>query len=174
MLLGGAVLAPLAIPLLPPETYIRYTKAIGLQQPAIENAPAGTAAADFRGSVRMGRDGGDGGACLQQLAAGGSRAHRDLRADLWTGGSHRSVRSQVRVAAGHQRASELFSLGTAGLHGREHDRDGRQPGGLWSGCSPACKKSRTCDHPYSMPYQHFDVYYCQGMHPPLAELGRVS
>jgi hypothetical protein len=24
--------------------------------------------------------------------------------------------------------------------------------------------------PYSMPYQHFDVVYCQGLHPPLAEL----
>ena len=34
---GGAVLAPLAIPVLPPETYIRYTKAIGLEQPRIEN-----------------------------------------------------------------------------------------------------------------------------------------
>ena len=41
MLLGGAVLAPLAIPLLPPETYIRYTKAIGLEQPAIENHQLG-------------------------------------------------------------------------------------------------------------------------------------
>jgi hypothetical protein len=26
------------------------------------------------------------------------------------------------------------------------------------------------DHPYSMPYQHFDIFYCQGMHPPLSEL----
>jgi NAD(P)-dependent dehydrogenase (short-subunit alcohol dehydrogenase family) len=26
------------------------------------------------------------------------------------------------------------------------------------------------DHPYSMPYNHFDVFYCRGMHPPLGEL----
>jgi len=26
------------------------------------------------------------------------------------------------------------------------------------------------DHPYSMPYEHFDVFYCQGMKTPLAEL----
>ena len=32
------------------------------------------------------------------------------------------------------------------------------------------KKVGHVDHPYSMPYQHFDVFYCQGMHPPLAEL----
>jgi hypothetical protein len=25
------------------------------------------------------------------------------------------------------------------------------------------------DHPYSMPYQHFDVYVCRGPHRPLAE-----
>ena len=26
------------------------------------------------------------------------------------------------------------------------------------------------DHPYSMPYNHFDVFYCQGIKLPLAEL----
>jgi hypothetical protein len=26
------------------------------------------------------------------------------------------------------------------------------------------------EHPYSMPYNHFDVFYCRGMHPPLGEL----
>jgi hypothetical protein len=36
MAVTGAVLAPLAIPLLPPETYIRYTKALHLALPAIE------------------------------------------------------------------------------------------------------------------------------------------
>jgi hypothetical protein len=32
------------------------------------------------------------------------------------------------------------------------------------------QKVARVEHPYSMPYQHFDVFYCQGMHPPLAEL----
>jgi hypothetical protein len=26
------------------------------------------------------------------------------------------------------------------------------------------------DHPYSMPYNHVDVYWCQGLKQPLAEL----
>jgi hypothetical protein len=26
------------------------------------------------------------------------------------------------------------------------------------------------DYPYSMPYQHFDVFYCRGMRQPLADL----
>ena len=25
------------------------------------------------------------------------------------------------------------------------------------------------DHPYSMPYEHFDMFYCRGMKYPLAE-----
>ena len=26
------------------------------------------------------------------------------------------------------------------------------------------------EHPYSMPYEHFDVYYCRGLRQPLAEI----
>src|SRR5581483_6580016 len=36
LIVTGAMLAPLAIPVLPPETYIRYTKAMHLAPPAIE------------------------------------------------------------------------------------------------------------------------------------------
>ena len=32
------------------------------------------------------------------------------------------------------------------------------------------QKAGHVDHPYSMPYQHFDVFYCRGLHEPLAEL----
>jgi hypothetical protein len=32
------------------------------------------------------------------------------------------------------------------------------------------RKAATVFHPYSMPYQHFDVFYCQGLNPPLAQL----
>jgi len=35
--LFGALIAPTALPILPPETYIRYTRATGLQQPRLEN-----------------------------------------------------------------------------------------------------------------------------------------
>jgi hypothetical protein len=26
------------------------------------------------------------------------------------------------------------------------------------------------EHPYSMPYEHFDVFYCRGLKPSLAEI----
>jgi hypothetical protein len=35
--LVGAVIAPTVVPLLPPETYLRYTRAVGISQPRIEN-----------------------------------------------------------------------------------------------------------------------------------------
>src|SRR5262249_35059983 len=38
---AGAALAPLAIPTLPPEFYIRYVKGLGLEQPRIENHELG-------------------------------------------------------------------------------------------------------------------------------------
>ena len=41
MVLLGALLAPLAIPLLSPETYVRYTTALHLKQPTIENHKLG-------------------------------------------------------------------------------------------------------------------------------------
>jgi len=35
--LFGALIAPTALPVLPPETYLRYTRAIGISQPRLEN-----------------------------------------------------------------------------------------------------------------------------------------
>jgi hypothetical protein len=32
------------------------------------------------------------------------------------------------------------------------------------------RKVAQVSHPYSMPYQHFDVYYCEGMKQPLSKL----
>jgi hypothetical protein len=32
------------------------------------------------------------------------------------------------------------------------------------------EKVARVEHPYSMPYEHFDVYYCRGLRQPLAEL----
>ncbi len=39
---------------------------------------------------------------------------------------NRSVRTVIRTVGGDQRSSELLSVGAAGVHGRKHDRDGRQ------------------------------------------------
>ena len=41
LLLTGALFAPTALPILPPETYLRYTEALGIAQPKIENRGTG-------------------------------------------------------------------------------------------------------------------------------------
>src|SRR5262249_17994960 len=53
--------------------------------------------------------------------------NRDLRPELRTGGSHRLLRTEVRTSESAQRPPELLPVGSARLHGREHDRDGRSP-----------------------------------------------
>ena len=64
MLVTSAIFSPLAIPVLPPETYIRYTKALHLQPPRIETHQSGPAAATLRRPVWLGRDDRHGGARL--------------------------------------------------------------------------------------------------------------
>jgi Dolichyl-phosphate-mannose-protein mannosyltransferase len=169
MLLGGAVLAPLAIPLLPPETYIRYTKAIGLQQPRIEMHKLGPLPQIFADQFGW-----------EEMAATVARVYNNLPPD---------VRARTAIFAqtyGQAGAIDLFGP----KYGLPPAISGHQSYFLWGprgykgesmivmddtqqGLEPlfaSVQKVAHLDHPYSMPYQHFDIFYCQGMHPPLAEL----
>jgi Dolichyl-phosphate-mannose-protein mannosyltransferase len=169
MLLGGAVLAPLAIPLLPPETYIRYTKAIGLQQPRIEMHKLGPLPQIFADQFGW-----------EEMAATVARVYNNLPPD---------VRARTAIFAqtyGQAGAIDLFGP----KYGLPPAISGHQSYFLWGprgytgesmivmddtqqGLEPlfaSVRKVAHVDHPYSMPYQHFDIFYCQGMHPPLAEL----
>lgn len=169
MLLGGAVLAPLAIPLLPPATYIRYTKAIGLQQPAIETHQLGPLPQIFADQFGW-----------EEMAATVARVYNSLPPE---------VRARTAIFAqtyGQAGAIDLFGP----KYGLPPAISGHQSYFLWgprgyTGESMIVLDDRQerlerlftrvqkvghVDHPYSMPYQHFDVFYCQGMHPPLAEL----
>jgi hypothetical protein len=62
LLATAAVLAPLAIPVLPPQTWIRYTKALHLAQPPIETHKLGPLPQVF--ADQSGWDGGHRGARL--------------------------------------------------------------------------------------------------------------
>ncbi|MGA2214839.1 MAG: glycosyltransferase family 39 protein [Bryobacteraceae bacterium] len=168
LLLAGAVLAPLAIPLLPPETYIRYTKALGLEQPRIETARLGPLPQIF--ADQFGWD---------EMAASVARVYNALPPD---------VRARTAIFAqsyGQAGAIDLFGP----KYGLPPAISGHQSYFLWgprgyTGESmivldddeegldklfTSVRKAGRVYHPYSMPYQHFDVFYCQGMHPPLQE-----
>lgn len=168
MLLIGAVLAPLAIPVLPPETYVRYTKAIGLQQPAIETHELGPLPQIFADQFGW-----------EEMAVSVARVYNGLPPE---------VRARTAIFAqnyGQAGAIDLFGP----KFGLPPAISGHQSYFLWgprgyTGESmivmddrqktlerlfTRVQKAGSVYHPYSMPYEHFDVYYCQGMHPPLAE-----
>jgi hypothetical protein len=169
MLLGGALLAPLAIPLLPPETYIRYTKAIGLEQPAIETHELGPLPQIF--ADQFGWD---------EMAATVARVYNSLPPE---------VRARTAIFAqtyGQAGAIDLFGP----KYGLPPAISNHQSYFLWgprgyTGESmivmddsqqdlerqfASVQKVAHVYHPYSMPYEHFDVFYCQGMHQPLAQI----
>jgi hypothetical protein len=169
MVLAGALLAPTLIPLLPPETYIRYAAATHLQQPRIENNALGPLPQLFADQFGW-----------QQMAATVAGVYNNLPDD---------VRARTCIFAqnyGQAGAIDLFGP----RYGLPPAISGHQSYFLWgprgyTGESvivmdgnertlesqfASVRKMAYVSHPYSMPYQHFDVYYCQGLNQPLSQL----
>jgi len=169
MLLGGAVLAPLAIPVLSPEGYVRYTKLLGFGQPAIENHELGPLPQIF--ADQFGWD---------QMAASVARVYDELPPAVR---EHTAIFAQNYGQAG---AIDLFGP----KYGLPPAIGGHQNYFLWgprgyAGDSmivmdddretleklfTSVRKAGSVYHPYSMPYQHFDLFYCQGLRRPLQEM----
>jgi 4-amino-4-deoxy-L-arabinose transferase-like glycosyltransferase len=165
----GAVLAPLAIPVLPPETYIRYTKALHLAPPAIETHRLGPLPQIFADQFGW-----------EEMAATVARVYNRLPVE---------IRPKTAIFAqnyGQAGAIDLFGpkyglppaisghqsyflwgpRGYTGesvivMAGRQRDLESR---------FAAVEKVASVSHPYSMPYEHFDVFYCRGLNQPLIEI----
>jgi hypothetical protein len=165
--LSGAVLAPLFTPLLPPEALIRYSQAIGMSQPRIENhrlGPLPQLMADRFGWKEMaqevariygslppadraraaifGQNYGQAGAIdLFGPALGLPRAiSGHLSYYLW---GPRGYTGEVMIVLDDNRETLERLFRSVELAGRVH-------------------------HPYSMPYQHFEVFVCRGPRQSLA------
>lgn len=169
MLLMGALLAPTVVPLLPPETYIRYAEATHLQQPRIETHELGPLPQLFADQFGW-----------PEMAATVAGVYNNLPPE---------VRPRTAIFAqnyGQAGAIDLFGprLGLPaaisghqsyylwGPRGYSGDSmivlDDRQE--VLQGLFREVTKVGHVWHPYSMPYQHFDVFYCQGMKLTMAEL----
>jgi len=169
MILAGALLAPTLIPLLPSETYIRYAAATHLRQPRIETHKLGP---------------------LPQLFAD-QFGWREMAATV--AGVYKSLPADVRVRTGifgqnYGQASAIDLFGPR--YGLPPAISGHQSYFLWgprgyTGESmivmddnestlerefTSVRKVAHVSHPYSMPYEHFDVFYCRGLTRPLNEI----
>lgn len=165
----GALLAPITLPLLPPETYIRYSRALHIGQPAIETFRLGPLPQLFADQFGW-----------KEMAATVARVYNRLPAD---------VRPRTAIFAqnyGQAGAIDLFGP----KYGLPPAISGHQSYFLWgprnyTGESmivmagnradlerrfASVEKVARVSHPYSMPYEHFDVYYCRGLKQPLREI----
>lgn len=165
----GAVLAPLAIPILPPESYAGYSKALHIEQPRVETHALGPLPQIFADQFGW-----------EEMAATVAQVFYSLppevRAHTAIFGQNYGQAGAIDLfgpkyglppaISGHQ---SYFLWGPRGytgdsmivMAGRQRDLESR---------FATVRKAGHVEHPYSMPYEHFDVFYCQGLKRPLAEV----
>jgi hypothetical protein len=158
--LSGALLAPLFVPLLPPMTLVRYSRTIGIAQPRLENhrlGPLPQLMADRFG--------------WPEMAAEVARIYRTLppadRAKAAVFGQNYGQAGAIDLfgpslglppaISGHL---SYWLWGPRGYTGEvmivlDDDRETLQR--LFGSVQLAGR----VDHPYSMPYEHFDVWVCR-------------
>lgn len=169
MVAFGALFAPLAIPVLPPETYIRYTKVLHLQPPRIETHKLGPLPQIYADQFGW-----------EEMVATVARIYNNLPPE---------VRPKTAIFGqnyGQAGAIDLFGP----KYGLPPAISGHQSYFLWgprgyTGESMIVMQGQQQDleryyasvqkvasvyHPYSMPYEHFDVFYCRGLKRPLNEI----
>ncbi len=169
MVVLGAVYAPLSVPLLPPETYIRYTRALHLQPPRIETHRLGPLPQLFADQFGW-----------EEMTATVARVYNSLPPE---------VRAKTAIFGqnyGQAGAIDLFGP----KYGLPPAISAHMNYFFWGPCDytgesmivmqgqqkdleryyTSVEKVASVDHPYSMPYEHFDIYYCRGLKWPLKEI----
>ena len=169
MVLIGAAVAPTVAPLLPAETYIRYAAALHIQQPRIETFKLGPLPQLFADQFGW-----------EEMAATVASVYNGLPPE---------VRPKTAIFGqnyGQAGAVDLFGA----KYGLPKAISGHQSYWYWgprdyTGESMIVMNDRRevlerefdfvekvarVEHPYSMPYEHFDVFYCRGLKTPLKEL----
>ena len=169
MVLLAALLAPTLLPLLPPETYIRYSEFTHLQQPRIENhrlGPLPQLFADQFGWEEMARI----------VARKFNTLPPEVRARTAIFGQNYGQAGAIDLfgpkyglppaISGHQ---NYFLWGPRGYTGESMIvmGDGRK---RLEELFTTVEFVGRAEHPYAMPYEHIDIYYCTGMKMPLREL----
>ncbi|MGC2615219.1 MAG: glycosyltransferase family 39 protein [Terracidiphilus sp.] len=162
MILLGVALAPMLLPVLPPDIYIRYATALHVQPPAIEKWKLGPLPQVYASQFGW-----------EEMVATVAEVYNGLPPD---------VRPKTAIFAqnfGQAGAIDLFGP----KYGLPKAISGHQNYFLWgprdyTGESVIVMQGRQdqleqvyasvewrahVSHPYSMPREHFDVYYCRGL-----------
>ena len=167
--IGGLLVAPTVLPCLSPETYVRYTQAIGLEQPRVETHRLGRLPQLF--ADRFG---------WPEMAAEVARIYHGLPPE------ERKVAAIFGQNYGQAGAIDLFGpalglpkavsghltyhyWGPRGYTGEvvivlDDDRETLERHFEQVELAGAVR------HPYSMPYQNFNVFVCRRMRRPLANV----
>lgn len=170
LLVTGALLAPFAyFPILPVEKYLVYSRTLHFEPPQIENhkmGPLPQLYADMYGWQEMAEAVAGAYNKLspedkQRCAIFGQNYGQAGAIDFF--GAKMSLPSAI---SGHQ---SYFYWGPRNYTGECMIVMDDTPDRL-SKLFDSWEKVATVYHPYSMPYQHFDVYLCRGLHWPLAKI----
>ncbi len=160
LLVSGAVLAPLFVPLLPPETHVRYAGALGFDQPRIEThelGPLPQIHADRFGWPEMARE-------VARIYHGLPPKDR-ARAAIF--GQNYGQAGAIdlfgpelglpKALSGHLSYHDWGLRGATGevLIVMDDDRETLER------YFEEVEHGGRVEHPYSMPYQHFDVWVCR-------------
>jgi len=169
MVVLAVVIAPIAIPVLPVETYIRYTEAMHLQQPRVETHRLGPLPQIFADQFGW-----------EEMAATVARVYNNLPPDVRPKtaifGQNYGQAGAIdffgpkyglpKAISGHQ---NYFFWGPRDYTGESMIVMADRQETLEKEFDHVEKVARV-EHPYSMPYEHFDMFYCRGLKQPLREL----
>ena len=167
--LSGALLAPAFLPILPPANFLRYAKATGIQQPRIETHRMGPLPQLF--ADRFG---------WREMAQTIAVVYHDLPAHERAGaaifGQNYGQAGAIdlygpelglpKALSGHLAYHDWGYRNTTGEVVIVMDDDRETLERVFESVEWAAH----VEHPYSMPYQHFDVFVCRRLRQPLAEL----
>ena len=169
LIASGLILAPFWLPLLPPQTYIRYAKAVPLGQPALENDPTGALPLLFADRFGWPEQ-------VQAVAQAYQALPPDVRAKTAIWGNSYQQAGAVdffgpalglpKAIGGHL---NYWYWGPRGYTGESVLTLGEKLGDL-SPLFAKCEQVGAVSHPYAMPRQRFPIYWCQGMKQSLQEL----
>ena len=169
MVLLGVGFAPFAVPVLPVKTYIGYSRAVGFEPPKIETHKLGPLPQLYADQFGW-----------EEMVAAVAKVYNSLPP---------AVRQKTAIFGqnyGQAGAVDLFGP----KYGLPPAISGHQSYFLWgphgyTGESMIVMQGQQADleryyasvekvahvgHPYAMPYEHFDIFYCRGLKQPLQEL----